>query len=176
MVISPERGGVDAEQHSGQFRPAAAHQPGQAEDLARLQGERDIVHPRWGVEVLGFEQYLAERLVAAFPVGHLGAELLADDALHDLRRGDVGEPFGEQPVSVAQDGDPIRDPVHLVHPVRDVDDRDAPRLQPVDQLEQCLGLVPGEAGRRLVHDQHLGVLGQRLRDLGELPVRGARAH
>ena len=81
---------------------------------------------------------------------------------------------GQQPVSVTQDGDPIRDPVHLVHPVRDVDDRDAPGLQPVDQLEQRLGLVPGEAGRRLVHDQHLGVLGQRLGDLGELPVGGAQ--
>jgi hypothetical protein len=40
-------------------------------------------------------------------------------------------------------------------------------------LEQMLGLVLGEAGRRLIHDQHLSVLCQGLGYLGELPECGA---
>ena len=47
--------------------------------------------------------------------------------------------------------------------------------QAVDQREQLIGLVLGKAGRWLVHDEDPGVLRQRFRDLGELPVGGTQA-
>ena len=43
---------------------------------------------------------------------------------------------GRDVAAVAQHGDPVADAKHLVEPVRDVDDRDAARGQPLDQREQ----------------------------------------
>ena len=45
----------------------------------------------------------------------------------------------------------------LVDLVRDVQDRDALRLQPADEREQALDLVAGERGGGLVHDEDLRV-------------------
>ena len=54
-----------------------------------------------------------------------------------------------------------------------IDDRYACRLQAAHDLEQGPGLVFGQRGGRLVHDQDLGVLRQRLGDLDHLHHAGA---
>ena len=140
-----------------------------------MQGEADVVDPGPGLQVARLEQCSPGHRPIPFLVLKLALDLAPDDALDDLGGRHLAQPLGEQPLSVAQDGDAVGNPVNLVHPVRDVDDRDSARFQSFDQLEQCLCLVFGEAGGWFVHDQHLGVLGQRLGDLGELPVRGAQA-
>ena len=55
-------------------------------------------------------------------IGQLALDFLADDAFHDLFGSDVRQWGGEQVAAVAEDGDPVCEPVHLVHAVRDVDD------------------------------------------------------
>src|SRR4029453_16323924 len=164
---------VDPEQDARQLRTTAAHQAGQAEDLALVQLERDVADPPTGVESLSLQQHFPGAPRRTLLVLELALDLLPDDALHDLLAGDLLERLGEQPPAVAQDGDPVGDPVHLLHPVRDVDDRYAPRLEALDQFEQRLGLVLGEARGGLVHDEDPGVLRERLGDLRQLPVRGA---
>ena len=76
---------IDAEQHSGKFGAAAAHQPGQAEDLAFVQGEADIVHPGSGLQVACLEQRGLRHRPIPFLVFKLALDLSTDDALDDLR-------------------------------------------------------------------------------------------
>ena len=70
---------------------------------------------------------------------------------------DVGEPH-----DVAQD-------------VGDVDDRLAGLVQPVDDLEEAIGLARRQRGGGLVEDEDAGVHGERLGDLDELPLAGREA-
>ena len=56
----------------------------------------------------------------------------------------------------------------LAHPVRDIDDADAPRLRLLDHGEQALRFAIGERGRRFVEDQHREVGAERLGDLDHL--------
>src|SRR6185369_10894555 len=104
-------------------------------DLARPQGERDVAYPWSGGQVPDLEERRDIGVVAAVPVGQLALDLLPDDALDDLLGGHVGQLLGEQTAAVAQDRDPVRDPVDLVHPVRDVDDGDTAGLEPLDEVE-----------------------------------------
>ena len=78
---------------------------------------------------------------------------------------------------VAQHGDPIGAAKDFVQLVRDVEDRDAPRQQPVDNAEQPLDFRFGERARRLVHDEDRRVLREGLGDFHKLLVAHAeRSH
>ena len=73
--------------------------------------------------------------------------------------------------AVAQDGGAVGDAGDLVHAVRDVDDRDAPRPSACagrsnSRSTSCTDSAVG----RLVEHQDLGVLRDRLDDLGQLPL------
>ena len=71
---------------------------------------------------------------------------------------------------VAQDRRGLADAEHLVHLVRDVDDRDALRRQLGDQDGQALELRRGQARGRLVHGEDLGVLHHGAGDLDDLAL------
>ena len=58
--------------------------------------------------------------------------------------------------AVAQDRDAVGELEDLFEPMADIDDRDAPRLEAADQLEQGGRFRAGEIGRRLIEDQKLG--------------------
>ncbi len=74
-------------------------------------------------------------------------------------------------------GDRVADAEHLLEVVRDEDDRSPRGRQSPDRLEQPLGLVAREGGRRLVHQKQAGVPGDRAEDLDLLLLGGAeRAH
>ncbi len=75
---------------------------------------------------------------------------------------------------VAQDRDAVADPIHLVEPVRDVDNRHAAGDQPTDQREELVDFARRERGGRLVHHQHRCRRGQGLRDLHHLALREAQ--
>ena len=81
-----------------------------------------------------------------------------------------GEPGGDVP-AVAEHGDPIGDAEHLVETVADEQHGDAPVAQPAHLVEQAVDLVGRQRRRRLVHDQHPGVEGDRLGDLHRLLCR-----
>ena len=70
--------------------------------------------------------------------------------------------------AVAQHRDAIGDAGELLHAVRDVDDAGVGRAEAADEVEQHVDLGVVQGGRRLVHDEHLGVEGERLGDLHHL--------
>jgi hypothetical protein len=54
--------------------------------------------------------------------------------------------------------------------VGDVDDARALGFEGADDLEQMLDLALGQRGGRLVHDENVGIVADRLGDLDHLPV------
>jgi len=56
--------------------------------------------------------------------------------------------------AVAQHGDAIHDPGHLVEAVRDVHDRDAIGTQFLDDAKKLGRLGLGQGRRGFVHDEH----------------------
>ena len=74
---------------------------------------------------------------------------------------------------VADDGDVVGDLVDLVELVRDQDRGDALPLEFEQQVEQRLAVLFGKAGGRLVEDQQLDFLAQRLGDLDQLLLADA---
>jgi hypothetical protein len=80
-------------------------------------------------------------------------------------------------LAVPHHGDAIAEPEDLFELVRDVDQRDAPRPQPVERREQVRRLPPGQGGGRLVQDEDAAIEGQGARDLQELLLgRAERGH
>ena len=75
--------------------------------------------------------------------------------------------------AVADDGDVVGDPVDLVELVRDQDRGDALPLEFEQQVEQRLAVLFGQARRRLVEDQQLDFLAERLGDLDQLLLADA---
>ena len=56
----------------------------------------------------------------------------------------------------------------------DEENRDALPLQTIEDLEEALHLLPGNGRRRLVHDEHAGIDGQRLGNLDRLSFGDAQ--
>ncbi len=71
---------------------------------------------------------------------------------------------------VAQGDDAVGEPADVGHPVRDIKDRDPTGFQPVEKLEQPIGLGARERRRRLVEDQHLRLVRHGAGDRHHLPV------
>src|SRR6476661_7381215 len=89
----------------------------------------------------------------------------------DVRLGTLLARAGEQALSVlhldelaeVEEGRPVRDARGLLKVVRDDDDREL-ALQLVDELLDLLGRRGIERRRRLIEEQHFGVVRQRARD------------
>ena len=94
--------------------------------------------------------------------------ILADHLPDDPVGVDLGDArlAGDPPI--AQNRDVIADADQFLEPMRDIDDRDALRLEVRDDPEQHLDLRGAQGRGRLVHDQDAGILGHRLGDLDEL--------
>ena len=72
--------------------------------------------------------------------------------------------------AVAEHRELVGDLEQLVHLVGDVDDALALRFQGADDLEQMRDFALRQRGGRLVHDEDVGIVGDRLGDLDHLPV------
>ena len=104
-------------------------------------------------------------------VRHVAADHALDDAgLADRHRARVD---GLHRGAVAHHGDGIGDLASLVELVRDQDRGDALALEFQQQFEQRVAVVFVQAGGRLVQDQQLYALGQRLGDLDQLLLADA---
>ena len=146
-----------------------AHEPGEAEDLARRDLEAHVARPTRHGQAGHGEQRRRDRArvlgrveVAQFAADHEVGHLLARHVACALAR---HEP------AVAHHHDLVGDAFDLVELVRDVDHGDAVRLQLGDQHEQALRLPGRQRRGGFVHDQHAGVALQRLRDLDQLLLR-----
>jgi len=149
-----------------------AHEPREAHDFAVAHVHVDVLKhalPRKAPDLqrdvgdLGGQLRI---LVAQFPADHQRDQLLAVD-LGDRQRPDVR--------AVAQHRNRVRDFEDLVHPVRDVDHRDAALLEVGDDVEQAFQLVFRKRRGGLVHDDQVRAEGQRLADFDDLLLRDAQA-
>ena len=73
-------------------------------------------------------------------------------------------------LSIPVDADPVADGKDLRHTMGDVDDGNALLLQAADMSKQQLHFPVGDGGSGLIHDDNLGVDGDRLDDLDELAL------
>ena len=141
---------VDAEERLDELGAAAALQAGDPHDLAGSQFQVDAVD----VAVAGtaqFEARLAERRCPPRPPGKYVGDGAADHAAHQFVGVELGGRAARHECAVLQHGDGVAEVEDLLEPVRDVEDRDAARLQPAHDRVEQLDLVVGERGGRLVH-------------------------
>ena len=144
--------------------------PGEADDLARANAERDAAHLLDPAVVVDAEirdleerlRRLRRRLRDAQQ--DLSADHEAREAL--LRRALRGQRLDQ--LAAAEHRDPVGDLEHLVELVRDEDDRLAARRQLSHDLEELLCLLRREHGGGLVQDEDVGVAIERLEDLDAL--------
>ena len=101
-------------------------------------------------------------------------EWTADHRLDERRFVELAGRARRHVTAVAQDRDGVAQPEDLLHPVADVDHRDAGLAQPSDQLVQLLRLVLREAARRLVEDDDARAASDRGGDLEHLLLAGAQ--
>ena len=81
-------------------------------------------------------------------------ELASDHLGDELRVRQLSGPVLTDQLTVAQYRDPVGDLIDLVQEVADEEDRHSPVAQIADHREQPVHLVPVQAGRGLVQDEH----------------------
>ena len=162
----------DAEDGEGELGPARADQPGDAEDLAGAQGQIDIADRLAAAEAAQLESDLARHRLGL-------REELIDGAAHHHRDqigfADLADRLGGDMGAVAQHRHPVGQREDLRQLVGDIGDADAALAQAPDHLQQPARIRIRQCGRRLVHDDQLGVLRQGLGDLDPLAVRHREA-
>ena len=158
---------LHADDARGDFRPARAHQAEQSDDLSLTDVEADILEAVRrqmlnGKDLLAGGDAALGIHVVDLPADHVGDQIVRR-RVGDLDLGDI--------LAVAHDHRRIGHAVDLAHTVRDVNNGDALVAHFQDQLEEVVGLRVVERGGRLVHDEDLYVLGNRLSDLHKLFLR-----
>ena len=164
QLAARERG--DAEERLDELGATGALQAGDADDLAGAQLEVDVVD----VAVAGAAQ-LEARLAehgALLGLGEVRGDRAADHAAHQLVGVELRGRAARDERAVLQHGDGVAEVEDLLQPVRDVEDRDAARLEAAHDRVEQLDLVVGERGRRLVHLDDPRVDRERLHDLDDL--------
>ncbi len=147
------------------------------EHLARIEVEGDILQLGARAQSAGGQ---ARRHVdgagrGCRPVGD-GRHLLGDLAEHQLDDpllGALGHVDDTDRLALAQDGRPVADGGDLDHPVGDEDHRAIAAPAAADDLEDALRQVGGQGRGHLVEHQHVGLDGQRPRQVDD-PERGKR--
>ena len=157
---------VDPEQDAGDLRPTGADEPGQPDDLAVPDVERDVAEDALAGQALDLEEDLADRRLDLREERHAPPDHVPDE----VGRGEVRRRRRDDVLAVAEDGRPVAQLEHLVEPVAHEQDRDPARAQVPDDREQPLDLVGRQRRGRLVEDQDARLDRQRLGDLDELLV------
>src|SRR6185312_2698423 len=147
------------------FRAPGADQAREAQHFAAMEYEADAFKSPAAAKIDNGQKGIPPRRGgprfqhAQFASNHVG-----DRA---LRRRLVAANCRDQP-SVPKDSHPVRDLEHLLQTVAHKKNGDALFLQVANEAEQLLNFMGGKRSRRLVHDQHANVHGDRLGDLNRL--------
>ena len=144
LVVAVHTG--DGAHHLG---PPGADKAGDAEDLAAGDGEVDAGEGALAAQAADLEDHV---LQVRFRGVVLEGEIAPDHRRHHLRLRDVAAVPGLHQVPVAQADDLRADVAHLLEAVRDVDDADPALGHPADLVQDQVGLVTGQGGRRFVED------------------------
>ena len=167
MAIAPEVAGVTPNSVSATLLRPEPDEAGEAENLALAQIEGDVAEPPFEREVANRERDVADR--HGLLREHLG-DLAPDHQPDDVVARDVGGRMLADEAAVAEHRHFVGDLEQFVHLVGDVDDALALGLERADDLEEVLDLALGQRGGRLVHDENVGIVADRLGDLDHLPV------
>ena len=171
----PLRGVPHAHHDLGQLGLAVALDAGDAEHLAAVDPQRDVVEQPPAGGVLERDVGELEHLLVGDRrlLGVRGGQLGADHQLGELAGGDVGGAYGGHGGAAADDGDVVGDGEHLVELVRDEDERVALLLELPEVREERVHLLRHQHRRRLVEDDHLGAAVEDLEDLHPLALADA---
>src|SRR6266550_3211287 len=171
---------VGAAEHAHrQFGAPGAHQAGNADNLAPVDVETDTLdHFAAGMQrmldapIPDLEQFVADPgLAVRIAFRHFAADHAFDDAgFADVLGAAVD---GLHRRAVAQHGDGVRDLGELIELVGDQDRGDALALEFQQQVEQRIAVAFVQAGGRLIEDQQLDFLGERLGDFDQLLLADA---
>jgi hypothetical protein len=143
---------VGAHHCPGEFGLAGADQAGDADDLARVDRQRDVTQYLPPAQS-GHPQH---RLTGALHRSPLRVELLQAAGEHEFNElPDRGVPRIDRrhPLAVPKDRHPVGQVEHLVELVADVDDPDAGPLEQPEPSGEFLRLPGRQGRRRLVHHQ-----------------------
>ena len=147
--------------------PRAA-EPCNTNDLAASQLKRHVADRRVArSEVLYLQHDLADFVILRRKA--LG-QLAPDHQPNDLVHRQILRALGCNMSAVAHYRDLVGYAEYLFHLVRDVDYAASARLELLDYAEKMLDLAVVERGGRLVEDDDLRVIGDRLGDLDHLPL------
>ena len=166
--ISPGCRRGDAEDRESELGPSRADQPRDAEDLAGPQGQVDVADRLAAAK--------AAQLESDLPRHRLGLRKeLVDGAAHHHRDqigfADLADRLGGDMGAVAQHRHPVGQSEDLRQLVGDIGDADAALAEAPDHLQQPARIPIRQRRGRLVHDDQLGILRQRLGDFDPLAVR-----
>ena len=115
-----------------------------------MQVERHVLQ-RWRGQVADREHHISVAKRGKRRKALLG--LASHHPLDEEILGGLPDRGGLDGPAVAQHRDPVAETEDLVEPMRDVDDRDAVGLEPVDQREQGLEFAPRQGGGGFVEHQ-----------------------
>ncbi len=167
---------AQAGEHTGETGLPVAGDPGDADDLVRVRGERRLAQERTAAGVVDLHLRQLQNRPA-------GGQRLADGGRHRAAHHQLGQapPVGlgdrqvGHPPAAAQDHDAVAQGQDLGQLVGDEDQAHAALGQAPQDAEQLLDLGRGEHGRGLVQDQDAGVAVEHLQDLDPLPLADRKA-
>ena len=161
-----------AEEREEEVALAHAVEPADAQNLAGPEGEGKILHASLDGESFGGQD---RRLPAPGRLCRLGREgrgqRASDHQLDHPVVGDFVGPEAPHHAAVAQDRQAVAEIPHLLHPVRDEDDRRALGAQPGEERAEPLHVVAGERRGRLVQQEQSRLARDGTSDLDLLPGR-----
>ena len=161
----------DAEQSEQQFALTLPVETAEADDFARLGGERNVAQTVRPAQVPDLEQrrlnLRTRRGLRRKNVAILTPDHHFDDLVVGLRSGRIGRDIGAVPEYRAFVGE-LRD---LMHAVGNVQKRQPFLAQALEDDEHLGDVGGGERRCRLVENEDARLAGQRLGDLHHLPAR-----
>ena len=165
--------GACAEQRFQQLGTARAQQARNAQDLAFMQVEGNIMDVvAQVIQVLHDQNFFADgSLLRRETVGQFTADHQADDFIHIRFCG--AHRLDER--TVAHDGDIIRNAEDFLHLMGNVDDAFPLPAQPVNDLHQDIDFFLIQRGSRLVQRDDIAVVGDCLRDVHHLALGDRQA-
>ena len=159
----------DAEEGEQQGFLSLSVETAEPDDLACANLERNALETVLPTETLDLERRRWTR--AAWLGRILGRDVPPDHQLDDLRGRAGALVEGFDVAAVAEHRGAVGQRLDFVHAVRDVEDGDVLSLQPGKQRIDPLDVGAGERRSRLVEDQKLRLLAERLGDLDHLAAR-----
>lgn len=166
-------GGIDAGNGAEYFRPAGAHEAGNAKDFAAADRERDVLEGRRATKVSDLQEDGARGFGKRLGCILGGDCLCASGAGHgfdDLAWRGMLNVEDARDLAVAEHGHAVADGEDFLEAMGDVDDGYTGGAEPAEEIEQTLDLAGGDGGGGLVENEDAGVGAEGAGDLDELAV------